>query len=75
MRFTGERRGPAFFRIDLKIVKHWRLATHAFWGVSAELINATFSKEVIRLECNPGGCNEGEVGPITIPSVGVEAAF
>jgi hypothetical protein len=42
--------------------------------VVAEMLNATGAKEALRYECG-GRCELITAGPITLPSIGVEATF
>jgi len=72
-------RMPPFFRVDLRLEKRWTLR----WGtiaVVAEWLNALLRKEDIGVTCatTTSGverCVPEEIGPITIPSLGVEATF
>ena len=77
-RFGGDRARP-FFRVDLRGEKRWLLGDRAWVALTAELLNATFAHEVVGRRCSTTGtgtvCRESGVGPVTIPSVGVEAAF
>jgi len=59
-------RDPAFFRVDLRLEKRWPLANVGWISLIAEMLNATLSKEVVGSE---------SIGPVSIPSVGVEATF
>ena len=79
-------RTPAFFRVDLRLEKRWRLGETGSVAFVLEGLNVTMSKEVtgLGLDCNgkqtaDGGlattCQQSTAGPITIPSVGVEAFF
>jgi hypothetical protein len=78
-------RDPAFFRADLRLEKRWRLGQDAFLTFVFEVQNATLSKETNSLgqDCEGNAdengstteCRRGTVGPITIPSVGLEAVF
>ncbi|MBN1606592.1 MAG: energy transducer TonB [Polyangiaceae bacterium] len=72
-RFGGDRAAP-FFRIDVRGEKRWPLGEHAWVAATAELLNATFAHEVVGRTCITT-CRESRVGPVTIPSIGVEAAF
>jgi TonB family protein len=59
-------RTPPFHRVDVRLEKRWNLAESAWLSFVAEGMNVTLSKETI----------EGEViGPVSIPSVGVEGGF
>lgn len=79
-------RNPAFYRIDFRLEKRWRLGETSSIAFVLEGQNVTLSKEVTALgqDCeskgDPGGtatteCKPSTVGPLTIPSVGVEAFF
>lgn len=78
-------RDPPFFRVDLRLEKRWRLGKDGFFAFVFEVLNATLSKEAntLGMDCegNSDGttqttqCDRGMVGPITLPSVGVEAVF
>ncbi len=69
-------RVPPFYRVDLRLEKRWRLGKRGYWAFVVEVLNATLSKEVVDVTCDQGGsCREEKIGPITIPSIGVEASF
>lgn len=72
--FTTSRRGSAFFRLDLRAEKRFRLGKSGYWGVIGEVLNATSTREVVRLDCGEI-CRERSAGPVVLPSLGVEAAF
>jgi hypothetical protein len=72
--FDGER-APWSFRLDLRIEKRFRLGAKGYWGLLAEVVNATASREVISRTCNVIRCTEAGVGPIVLPNVGVEAGY
>lgn len=59
-------RDPTFYRIDLRIEKRWNVTKTAWLAFVAEIFNATLHKEVLQGQ---------EIGPVTIPSVGVEGGF
>ncbi|HEY8945798.1 MAG TPA: TonB-dependent receptor, partial [Polyangiaceae bacterium] len=72
--FTDDRRGTPYFRVDVRAEKRWKLGQHAYWGLLAEVLNATSTKEVIRLDCGEL-CRERVAGPVVLPSIGVEVGF
>ena len=74
-RYLGSERAPAFARLDLRLEKRWRVGERAWWGVTAEVLNATGSREVVRRNCNEIRCTESGFGPLVLPSIGVEASF
>ena len=59
-------RDPNFYRIDLRLEKRWRLTKTAWISFVAEMLNATLHKETFR---------GTEIGPVSIPSIGVEGGF
>ena len=66
LRTTDIQREPSFYRIDLRLEKRWNIKRTAWISFVAEMLNATFHKETI---------GETEIGPVTIPSLGVEGGF
>jgi TonB family protein len=72
--FTSRRRGAPFFRLDLRAEKRFRIGEHGYWGVIGEVLNATSTREVVRLDCGEV-CRERSAGPVVLPSVGLEAGF
>jgi TonB family protein len=69
-------RTTPFYRVDLRLEKRWRLnAAGAYWALVLELLNSTLRKEALGKSCSAYVCREDEVGPITIPSLGLEAMF
>jgi hypothetical protein len=71
----GSTRLPAFFRLDVRAEKKFSLGKHAHLSIVAEWLNATLSKEAVTTTCTLNGCEAEMIGPITIPSLGVEGAF
>jgi TonB family protein len=59
-------RDPAFYRLDLRLEKRWNLSKKAWLAFVAEIMNATLHKEVVL---------GTTIGPVTIPSIGVEGAY
>jgi hypothetical protein len=59
-------RDPVFYRLDVRIEKKWRIADIGWISFVVEMLNATLNTETI---------NGNEVGPVTIPSLGVEGGF
>ncbi len=73
--YDGFGRAHPFFRVDLRLEKRWVISDRAWWAFTAEVFNATLSTEVTSRTCTQRGCYSEELGPVTIPSLGVEAAF
>jgi hypothetical protein len=82
-------RGPGFYRVDVRLERRWTFGKTGSIALVLEGQNVTLNREVTPegLQCESmmigpqGGtdittkCSEGTVGPLTIPSVGVEAFF
>ena len=73
-RVFDQSRARPFFRIDLRLEKRFTLSPSAWWAVVAEMMNASFSTEVLRRPCEPA-CSDEDVGPIVLPSLGVMGEF
>jgi hypothetical protein len=72
--FTTDQRGAPYFRLDARIEKRWAIGQNGWWAINGEVLNATSTKEVVRLDCG-SVCVERFAGPVILPSVGVEAGF
>ncbi|HEY2408447.1 MAG TPA: TonB-dependent receptor plug domain-containing protein [Polyangiaceae bacterium] len=59
-------RQPTFYRVDVRLEKRWQLTQKAWISFVLEVMNVTLSKETV---------GNSTIGPVTIPSVGVEAGF
>jgi outer membrane receptor protein involved in Fe transport len=59
-------RNPSFFRLDLRLEKRFEFKNSRWLSIVAEMINTTLSKEVVSGQ---------EIGPISIPSLGLEGGF
>lgn len=64
-----------FFRLDLRIEKRWQLGKKTWLSLVAEWMNVTMNKEEVSTTCTLQGCEAQTVGPVTIPSLGVEGGF
>lgn len=67
-------RTPLFYRLDVRLEKRWVFSATYWWSFVFEVLNTTLHKETF-LDCNGADCEEVEIGPVTIPSIGVEAGF
>src|SRR3984957_9701096 len=75
----NDQRYPLFYRVDVRLEKRWSLGRERFVSFVAEVQNATLSKEARAYNCsgtqigstNTTTCNVAELGPITLPSIGV----
>jgi hypothetical protein len=77
-------RRPAFYRLDFRLEKRWSIGPTGSIAFVLEGQNVTLRKENgLGLDCEGFGtpqsettrCKPSKFGPITIPSVGVEAFF
>ncbi|MDB4941206.1 MAG: TonB family protein / TonB-dependent receptor [Labilithrix sp.] len=85
----NERRYPDFYRIDARLEKAWHVGKKGRISLVLEWLNVTLRKEATSVSCgssSSGGsvqqvlaaaneCTFEYVGPVTIPSIGVEGAF
>lgn len=74
-REAAPQRTLPFFRLDLRLAKDWIIAERYRVALVFEILNALFRSEVFDVECYPEECRSRTIGPVTIPSIGVEAAF
>jgi TonB family protein len=74
---AGMHRLPPFFRLDARAEKRWTLGARGWISLVIEVQNATLSKEPNGVQCNSGlaSCEVGYLGPITLPSLGVEGGL
>jgi TonB family protein len=81
--FNSERL-PAFYRFDVRLEKRWRAFGDGYVAFVLEGMNVTLSKEAISAQCKNDGtlyplkydtCEPQMIGPVTVPSVGVEAGL
>jgi len=81
--FNSERL-PTFYRLDVRLEKRWRAFGNGYVAFVVEGMNVTLSKEAIAAQCNSDGtlfplkydtCKPEYIGPVTVPSIGVEAGM
>ena len=71
----GPARLPSFFRADVRVEKRWTWRSGRWMSFVAEWLNVTFSKEALSTRCTLEGCESQTIGPVTIPSLGLEGGF
>jgi hypothetical protein len=74
----AQHRLPSYYRLDWRVDKSWSLlAGRLRLTAVAEFFNTTLTKEAIEFLCNPeaGRCSAQYVGPIALPSIGVEGRW
>jgi outer membrane receptor protein involved in Fe transport len=77
-------RMPDFARLDLRVEKAWRVLKTGRLSVVFEWLNATLAPETVGVDsCEPNGpfnpvnasaitCTFKSIGPVTVPSIGVD---
>jgi hypothetical protein len=72
-----EHRLPDFFRLDARVEKRWELGGSRWIALVLEFFDANLAREAIDFQCNvvSGLCTSQQVGPIALPSIGVDAGF
>ena len=65
---------PPFFRVDGRIEKKWSLGGTRWVSAVLEMQNATLSTETLGIRCEET-CEPVVIGPVAIPSIGVEGGF
>jgi hypothetical protein len=69
-------RSPWYYRIDWRLEKRWLIGERGAWlSAIAEVVNTTLNRETIASSCYAFGCENNTIGPVTIPSLGLEASF
>jgi TonB family protein len=70
------RRAPPFYRLDVRFEKRWPRGTNGAWiSFVFEVLNTTLNRETVSYECDANECRAEKIGPVTIPSIGLEGAF
>jgi len=59
-------RDPAFYRIDVRLEKRWQISQKTWISLVLEMLNATLHEETF---------GDREIGPVSLPSIGLEAGF
>jgi TonB family protein len=77
-------RMPPYYRLDIRLEKAWKIGKSARVSFIVEGLNVTLNKEILSYSCERSQetpvtaldqCEYQKVGPITIPSLGVEGSF
>jgi TonB family protein len=74
---STESRLPPFYRLDVRIEKRWPFGSKGgFWALVFEVLNTTLNREVVARDCGEDGdCDDEAIGPVVIPSIGIEGRF
>lgn len=77
-------RRPPFFRLDARIEKRWVIDNRGFVSLVLEGFNITAQRELVDFDCRVAevvgsqtglNCGGQEIGPISIPSIGVSGGI
>lgn len=77
-------RTPSFVRVDLRFEKRWTVGKSGYLTFVVEALNATLSREVNGYRCGTSLavagaptpiCVQRIVGPVSVPSIGLEGGF
>jgi hypothetical protein len=83
----AQHRLPPFYRVDLRADHRWELGRGRWLTAVAEFFDVTLAKEAIDFRCGlplptflaAGGpsatCTAQQIGPIALPSIGLEGGF
>lgn len=63
-----------FFRFDWRAEKRWRVG-RGWLSLVLEMQNSMLAKETLQEQCGRAGCEPVRIGPVTIPSIGLEGGF
>lgn len=74
-RFSGKHRVPTFARLDLRLEKRWIVNERVWWSFVAEMLNVNAAQQIVGRSCNEIRCTDSRVGPVFLPSLGVEVGF
>jgi hypothetical protein len=80
-----QHRLPPFYRLDLRAEKRWVLGNGVWVGLAFDFFDATLEKEAVAFQCTAlvsvnaptpvTRCTPARVGPVALPSLGVEGGF
>lgn len=75
--YLQQGRVAAFFRVDVRFEKRWRLGSSAWLAATAEWFNALLAEEANEKHWDPvrGGLLTDSRSPLTLPSIGIEAGY
>jgi hypothetical protein len=68
-------RTPPFYRFDVRAEKRFSLGAERYWAIVLEVLNTTLHEEFLGMSCNAYRCRLDAIGPVTVPSAGLEVFF
>ena len=74
---SNQHRLPSYYRFDARLDKRWDLGHREWLTVVAEFFDATLTREAVDYKCSylSRVCAAEYVGPIALPSVGLEGGW
>jgi hypothetical protein len=67
---------PAFYRLDARLEKKWTIGRSSWLSLVLEMANTTLNKEIIgRAPDEKGVLRDSVIGPVAIPSLGLEGGI
>ncbi|WP_433927307.1 TonB-dependent receptor plug domain-containing protein [Sorangium cellulosum] len=67
---------PPFLRLDVRLEKRWSVGKTGWLSLVLDVLNTTLSKEYIPAICDAfSPCEPEEIGPVTVPILGLEGGF
>jgi hypothetical protein len=72
-----QHRLPDYYRLDLRVDKRWRIGKREWLSAVVEFFDATLTKEAVDYKCDfqKRFCTAEYVGPIALPSIGLEGGW
>ena len=72
-----QHRLPDYYRLDVRLDKRWAIGRREWLSLVAEFFDATLTKEAVDYKCNflTRLCAAEYVGPIALPSLGLEGGW
>jgi len=71
----GRTRLDPFFRIDARVEKRWNLKKTRWLSLVLEMLNTTLNEEAVGVSCSAESCKQSVVGPVAVPSIGLQGGF
>lgn len=69
-------REPPYYRIDARAEKRWTIGQRGYISLVLEMLNTTLAKEPNGVVCTTvSSCGVNAIGPVTMPSIGVEGGL
>ncbi|WP_437774965.1 TonB-dependent receptor domain-containing protein [Sorangium sp. So ce1097] len=67
---------PPFLRVDVRLEKRWSIGEAGWLALVLDVLNTTLSKEYVPTICGAfERCEPEEIGPVTVPILGLEGGF